>query len=110
MNRLLKEVIASLTLFFQSVKPKWTKQPPEVLAVQLNSDLTIDCLASGYPQPKIKLERFLNGKVLESYETGQLRVKYTKDRAGRYRCSAENSIGRIEREFQVKHYGKMPDF
>ena len=88
------------------MKPRWTKQPPDVLPVQLNSELAIDCQASGYPQPKIKIERFLNGRPLESQETSQARARYTKDRAGRYRCTAENSVGRIEREFQVKHYGK----
>ena len=80
-----------------------------MLSVPLNSELTIDCQASGYPQPKLKLERLLNGNPLESQESGQLRVRYTKDRAGRYRCAAENSVARIEREFQVKHYGKAVD-
>ena len=95
---------------FPPVKPRWTRQPPDVLAVRLNSELAIDCEASGYPQPKIKLERLLNDRVLESQETGQLRTRYTKYRAGRYRCTAENSLGRIEREFQVKHYGKAIEF
>lgn len=99
-----------ISFLFQIVKPKWTKQLPEVLAVRLNAELIVDCQATGYPQPTIKVERLLNGKVLESYETGQLKVKYTKDRAGRYRCLAENSVNRIEREFQIKHYGKVVDF
>lgn len=77
-----------------------------MIPIRLNLELTIDCPATGYPQPTIKLERLLNGHVLENYETGKLKVKYTKDRSGRYRCSAENSVGRIEKEFQVKHYGK----
>ena len=42
--------------------------------------------------------RLLNGRSLESEETG------------RYRCTAENGVGRIEREFQVKHYGKATGF
>ena len=76
------------------------------MPVRLNSELKIDCQASGYPPPKIKLERLLNGNVLQSYETGQLRSKYTKELAGQYRCTAENPVDRIEKQFQVKHYGK----
>ena len=81
-----------------------------MIPVLLNAELRLDCEASGYPQPKIKLERLLNGNVVESFETGQLQAKYTRDRAGRYRCTAENSVGRIERELQVKHYGKSVEF
>ena len=88
------------------MKPKWSKQLPEVLSVRLNSELHIDCQATGYPQPKIKLERLSNGNLLESFESGQLKAKYTKGLAGQYRCTAENSVARIERQFQVKHYGK----
>ena len=88
------------------MKPKWSKQLPELLSVRLNSELHIDCQANGYPQPKIKLERLANGKLLESIESGQLRTKYTKEMTGKYRCLAENSVGRIERLVQVKHYGK----
>lgn len=79
-----------------------------MVAVRLNSELSVDCSASGYPEPKIKLERqLLDDNALESIDGGQLRTRYTKQLAGRYRCTAENSVGRIEKEFQVKHYGKI---
>ena len=97
---------SDLRIFSSPVKPRWIKELPDVVSVKLNGELNVDCQAAGYPQPKIKLERILNGNILESFENGQLRTRYTKLLAGQYRCTAENSVSRIEKEFQVKHYGK----
>ena len=71
--------------FIHTVKPRWAKELPDLMPVRLNSELKIDCQATGYPPPAIKLERLLNGNILQSYETGQLKGKYTKELAGQYR-------------------------
>ena len=49
----------------------------------------------------------LQGNVIETYATGHLRAKYTKEMAGQYRCSAENSVAKIEKGLQVKHFGTV---
>lgn len=43
---------------------------------------------------------------METHETGRLKTKYAKELAGRYRCTAENGVGRIEKDLHVKHYGR----
>ena len=41
-------------------KPRWTNELADI-SIKLNSELNINCQANGYPEPKIKLERLLNG-------------------------------------------------
>mgnify|MGYP000937292795 CR=1 FL=1 len=39
------------------VKLQWTKEPPKEIAVSVNQELKLDCLANGEPKPMMRWER-----------------------------------------------------
>ena len=47
------------------------------------------------------------GEVEKTFESDDLEFNLTKKDVGRYRCTSENKLGKIERTIQIKYYGKL---
>lgn len=89
------------------MKPKWKKNQTNDLLVKLNTLIEIDCDAFANPEPKIRIEKLLNGAFsLESNER-KIKFNYTKSSPKTFRCFAENEIGSIEKEVKIRPYGNI---
>ncbi|RWR99165.1 Down syndrome cell adhesion molecule-like protein Dscam2 [Dinothrombium tinctorium] len=69
---------------------KWLKEPNDITTTG-GQEVTIECIADGFPHPKIKSIEVKSGKLLSSDE----RLKFYGISAldgGEYECIAENEI------------------
>lgn len=88
------------------VKPRWTNEPTNILT-KLNSMLSTRCEATAIPKPTIKwIKLSSNGDDEETtIESDELKFNFTRKEASKYKCVAENPLGRIEKVIQIKYYG-----
>ena len=87
----------------------------------------LDCDAKGYPKPQTKLIKlnkdckwtytetyfklifsFFNliASQLKDYETNVIKINFTKEDAGLYKCSSSNLAGSIEKIVSIDYFGK----
>uniref|UniRef100_T1K1W5 Uncharacterized protein n=1 Tax=Tetranychus urticae TaxID=32264 RepID=T1K1W5_TETUR len=75
------------------VPPFWTKEPVDV-KVSAGSKLVVDCLANGYPIPKIYWRLIKNNQVVNQINSSSLIFEsISLSNRGNYECVAENSVG-----------------
>ncbi|XP_071041345.1 cell adhesion molecule Dscam1 [Parasteatoda tepidariorum] len=82
---------ASLVL---KAPPKWTKEPQSV-EMELGSAVTLDCAASGYPEPRITWSRVEGSSSTPlTVRNGSLHFNpLLNEHRGDYVCEARNSVG-----------------
>ena len=69
--------------------------------------LSTRCEATAIPKPTIKwIKLSTNGDDEETtVESDELKLNFTRKEASKYKCVAENQLGRIEKTIQIKYYG-----
>ncbi|XP_053205984.1 receptor-type tyrosine-protein phosphatase F-like isoform X2 [Panonychus citri] len=92
--------------------PNWIKKPND-MKKQFGDTITIDCIASGYPKPKVNWKRmketwnqindyYSNMETIGSNNEKLILRNVTRDNGGRYGCSISNGIQPdLWTEFQV---------
>nr|XP_015910422.2 Down syndrome cell adhesion molecule-like protein 1 isoform X1 [Parasteatoda tepidariorum] len=84
------------TLLAVNAPPKWIKEPQSV-EMELGSAVTLDCAASGYPEPRITWSRMKGSLSVDSPLTvrnGSLHFNpLLNEHRGDYVCEARNSVG-----------------
>ena len=96
-----------LIIHLKIVKPKFKKEPEDLL-IKLNTEIEINCDAFAIPEPKIKIQKLSSkGNLEQEFEQKKLKFNFTKASSNRFRCFIENELGSIQKEIQIKHYGKF---
>ncbi|CAM1303021.1 Uncharacterised protein g3440 [Pycnogonum litorale] len=84
-----------------AVPPEWLIEPPEKIAIKVNSSALIDCRATGFPSPSSKWIKIIHGgyqriqsnKMYHVYTNGSMLIKQAQNKiSGRYRCVVSNDV------------------
>lgn len=85
------------------VPPKIDPQMKEILEVVEGEPASLECKASGKPQPVVTWIRTSTQQNITSNTEGRVYFpKITKEDDGSFRCTAENAGGRVERMVHLK--------
>ncbi|XP_065210693.1 lachesin-like [Planococcus citri] len=83
----------------------YNRNVTEVFKVYSNSTVSLDCDAGGIPQPNVYFQHYSHfyGDPMSTSNSSVLKFdKITKQDTGIYNCIAQNSIGNVVRNFEVK--------
>ena len=81
---------------FLSEKPVIKIKSPQPSSVIEGSTLYLDCVATGFPRPRVTWVRIRDGQVLQNRtndEATSLGRNFTKCDEGEYRCTTKNRLG-----------------
>lgn len=92
-------------------KPVIKIKSPQPSSVIEGSTLHLNCVATGFPRPRVTWVRIRDGQVLQNRtndEATSLVRNFTKCDEGEYRCTAKNRLGSDNYTLQVIVIGKIP--
>ena len=95
---------------FLSEKPVIKIKSPQPSSVIEGSTLYLDCVATGFPRPRVTWVRIRDGQVLQNRtndEATSLVRNFTKCDEGEYRCTAKNRLGSDNYILQVIVLGEF---
>ena len=95
---------------FLSEKPVIKIKSPQPSSVIEGSTLHLDCVATGFPRPRVTWVRIRDGQVLQNRtndEATSLGRNFTKCDEGKYRCTAKNRLGSDNYILQVIVLGEF---
>ena len=95
---------------FLSEKPVIKIKSPQPSSVIEGSTLYLDCVATGFPRPRVTWVRIRDGQVLQNRtndEATSLVRNFTKCDEGEYRCTAKNRLGSDNYILQVIVIGEF---
>ena len=95
---------------FLSEKPVIKIKSPQPSSVIEGSTLYLDCVATGFPRPRVTWVRIRDGQVLQNRtndEATSLVRNFTKCDEGEYRCTAKNRLGSENYTLQVIVIGEF---
>ena len=100
----------STIVFFLSEKPVIKIKSSQPSSVIEGSTLYLDCVATGFPRPRVTWVRIRDGQVLQNRtndEATSLVRNFTKCDEGEYRCTAKNRLGSDNYILQVIVIGEF---
>ena len=100
----------STIVFFLSEKPVIKIKSSQPSSVIEGSTLYLDCVATGFPRPRVTWVRIRDGQVLQNRtndEATSLVRNFTKCDEGEYRCTAKNRLGSDNYTLQVIVIGEF---
>lgn len=92
-------------------KPVIKIKSPQPSSVIEGSTLHLNCVATGFPRPRMTWVRIRDGQVLQNRtndEATSLLRNFTKCDEGEYRCTAKNRLGSDNYTLQVIVIGNTP--
>jgi netrin-G3 ligand len=98
-----------LYITVRRVPPHFSIEPPDVLEVEPNASVTIDCVAVGSPMPVVKWRKgYQEVNKDEDPPHGKNVLNLTGVReSANYTCIAQSELGNIEKDVQIKVKGKI---
>ncbi|XP_060552124.1 tyrosine-protein phosphatase Lar-like isoform X6 [Ruditapes philippinarum] len=95
---------AMLYVKIRRVPPHFSIEPPDVLEVEPNASVTIDCVAVGSPMPVVKWRKgYQEVNKDEDPPHGKNVLNLTGVReSANYTCIAQSELGNIEKDVQIK--------